>query len=276
MSFATLRTADGTRAARLDADRYVLLDAVDVGDLLRRGVSQVSETGETVPRAEADLVSVITAPRKVFCVGLNYVSHLREVNADQPLPTYPTLFAKFADTLTGPFDDIAIPAPELSDTIDWEAELVVVVGRPLYRADEATALEAIGGYTIANDISMRQWQLRSSEWLQGKAWDATTPLGPVLALPEEVDHARGLTITCTVNGEEKQRGNTSDLLFGPAKVLSYISTFTHLEPGDIVLTGTTGGVGFVSGNRTLLQPGDVVTVAIEGIGELRNRIVAEG
>jgi acylpyruvate hydrolase len=275
MGFTTIRTAGRTQVGRVDGDRIVLLDAIDVGELFARGLSNVAETGEEVALAGADLAPAVVNPRKVFCVGLNYKSHLLEINAASPLPAYPTLFAKWADTLSGPLDDIAIPDPQLAKTIDWEAELVVVVGKPAYRATTVTALDSIGGYTIANDISMRDWQLRTTEWLQGKAWDRSTPIGPVVMTPDEVDHARGLEISCYVNGEQKQHGNTADLLFAPADAVAYISTFTRLMPGDLILTGTTGGVGFAAGETELLVPGDRVITRVSGIGELNNLITKE-
>jgi len=276
MRYATVRHAGRTAAAVLDGTDLVLLDAADVGEALRAGIADVRPTGERIPLATADLAAVISTPRKVICLGLNYRSHIEEITGGAPLPVYPTLFPKWADTLTGPADDIAVPPAELADRIDWEAELVVVVGAPIHRAGVDEARAAIAGYTIANDISMRNWQLRTDQWMPGKAWDATTPLGPFLVTGDEIGDAAALTITCDVNGERKQTGNTADLLFTPAVALSYISTFTRLLPGDVVLTGTTGGVGMPSGAATLLVPGDVVRTEVEGIGVLSNRIVAEG
>jgi len=275
MRYATVRRAGTTAAAVLQGEELLLLDAPDVGAALRAGIGSVARTGEAVPVADAQLAPVITSPRKVICLGLNYRSHILEVTGGAPLPPYPTLFPKWADTLTGPYDDIPVPDPALADAVDWEAELAVVVGRPLHRADAQQAQAAIGGYTVANDISMRGWQLRTDQWMPGKAWDATTPLGPYLVTGDDIDHAAALEITCEVNGVRRQTGNTSDLLFGPAAALSYISTFTRLHPGDVVLTGTTGGVGIASGATTLLVAGDVVRTEIEGIGVLENRIVAE-
>jgi acylpyruvate hydrolase len=276
MRLLTVRIDGTTAAGTVDGDTIELLDALDVGEVLARGVDTVPLTGQTIALADANLAPVVVAPRKVICCGLNYRSHMLEIDPHTPLPTYPTLFAKFADTLAGPNDDIPVPSPDLAATIDWEVELTIVIGRPVKRATVDQARAAIGGYTIANDISLRDWQMRTSEWLQGKAWDATTPLGPAMVTPDEVDHAAALTIECAVNGEVKQRGNTSDLLFRPEQLVAYVSTFTELLPGDLILTGTTGGVGMATGERTLLVPGDVVTTSISGIGDLTNTIVAEG
>ncbi|MBT1191590.1 fumarylacetoacetate hydrolase family protein [Rhodococcoides kroppenstedtii] len=209
----------------------------------------------------------VPTPTKVICCGLNYGDHIAETGRDRP--QYPTLFAKFADTLTGPTDDIVVPDDA---QVDWEAELAVVVGRPLRHASRAEAEAAILGYTVANDISMRDWQRRTLQWFQGKAWDATTPVGPVVATPDEVDPAAGLTITCRVNGEEVQRDSTKTLVFDSADLLAYVSTFTVLRPGDLILTGTPGGVGMSHDPARWLTDGDVLETEIEGIGLLRNVI----
>lgn len=207
----------------------------------------------------------VPTPAKVICCGLNYGDHIAETGRERP--QYPTLFAKFADTLIGPTDDIVVPGDAL---VDWEAELAVVVGRPIRHASRAEAEAAILGYTVANDISMRDWQRRTLQWFQGKAWDATTPVGPVVATPDEVDPAAGLTITCRVNGEEVQRDSTETLVFDSADLLSYVSTFTTLRPGDLILTGTPGGVGMSRDPARYLADGDVLETEIEGIGLLRN------
>jgi acylpyruvate hydrolase len=188
----------------------------------------------------------------------------------RPEPTHPTLFAKFASTLTGARDPIAIhPGHGL---VDWEAELALVVGRAVERADVATARQAIAGYTVANDISMRQWQWRTTQWLQGKAFDRTTPLGPELVSPDELDHARDLRITCHVDGVTRQDARTSDLVFDGPTVVSYVSQFTALSPGDVVLTGTPGGTG--AATEDWLAVDSVVTTSIEGIGSCVNTLVA--
>jgi acylpyruvate hydrolase len=188
----------------------------------------------------------------------------------RPQPEFPTLFAKFADTLTGAFDPVEVPAAVAE--LDWEAELAVVVGAPLYRAGVDECQAAIAGYTVANDFSVRDWQRRTHQWLQGKTFDASTPLGPVLVTPDEFDPASGATITCRVNGEQQQRGATDDLLFDAVTLLGYISSFTLLRPGDIVLTGTPGGVGAGATPPRFLADGDIVETQIDGIGLQRNSI----
>ena len=269
MRLVTVRTGTGTAAGRLDGDDVVLLDATDVGALLERGAAgvEVRETGK-VARADAEFATLVARPRKVICVGLNYRNHILEMGRE--LPQYPTLFAKFDRTLTGPFDDIALP-PE-SGSVDWEVELTVVVGRQVRRVGLDEANDAIAGYTVANDVSMRDWQNRTVEWLQGKAFEASTPVGPELVTPDELD-ASDLEVTCEVNGTVMQRSRTSELVFGPAALVSYASTVVTLDPGDLILTGTPGGVGHARTPPVYLASGDELRTSVQGIGTLVNRIV---
>ncbi|PRB07572.1 fumarylacetoacetate hydrolase family protein [Microbacterium sp. MYb64] len=272
MRVATVRVAGGTRAAVGDAEGWVLLDEADAQELVAgEGWRERAETalrGRT--RQDLDLGAFgvpLPRPAKVFCCGLNYRDHILETG--RAVPEHPTLFAKFADTLTGPADEIRV-----HDTaqLDWEAELAVVVGSEVHRAGRDEAAAAILGYTVANDISMRDWQRRTLQWLQGKAFDATTPIGPFVVTADEVDPSAGLRIVCAVNGEQVQDGNTRELVFDAADLVSYVSQITRLRPGDLILTGTPGGVALGMADPRWLQDGDIVTTAIEGIGELRNRI----
>jgi acylpyruvate hydrolase len=274
MRFATIRTGAGTTAARLDGDTLTPLDAPDVGALLVAdgGPDAVRAAGTgPVLAAEVDFAPVVTNPSKIICVGLNYRTHIEETGRE--LPQYPTLFAKFADTLMGPNDDLAIPA--VSDRVDWEAELGVIIGRPVYRADTAEAARAIAGYTVCNDVSMRDFQRRTLQWLAGKMFQSSTPAGPYLVTPDEVDDARDLEIGCEVDGEVMQLARTSDLLFKPADIVAYVSQAITLRPGDLLLTGTTGGVGDARKPPVYLRPGQLVRTWIEGVGECVNHCVAE-
>ena len=275
MRFATIRTGAGTTAARFDGDTLTPLDAPDVGALLAAdgGPAAVSSTPGAAPVlvAEAAFAPVVTSPSKVICVGLNYRTHIQETGRE--LPEYPTLFAKFAETLMGPNDDLAIPA--VSERVDWEAELGVLIGRPVYRAGAAEAGEAIAGYTVCNDVSMRDFQRRTLQWLAGKMFQHTTPVGPYLVTPDEVDDARDLEIGCAVDGEVMQLARTSDLLFKPADIVAYVSQAITLRPGDLLLTGTTGGVGDARKPPVYLRPGQVVRTWVEGVGECVNRCVEE-
>ena len=267
MRFATVAGATGTTAAVLDGETWRTLPATDLSALLATTspAQAAARAGDAVPGAVP--VLPLPAPGKVVCCGLNYAEHIRETGRE--LPAYPTLFPKYADTLTGPEADLVLPA---GLQVDWEAELAVVVGTTLRHADRATALAGIAGYTVANDISVRDWQYRTLEWFQGKAWDASTPVGPVMVTPDEIDPFAGLDVICRVNGEEVQRDNTRTLVFDPADLLAYISAFTVLRPGDLVLTGTPGGVGVARDPQRFLADGDVVETEITGIGTLRNTV----
>jgi acylpyruvate hydrolase len=271
VKIATVRTAEGTRAARLDDSGYVLLDVPDAGVLLEHrdwADAAASATGEALSPAGTALAPVVPRPGKILCVGLNYRTHILEMGRD--LPEHPTLFAKFADALIGPGDDIRL-APE-SSAVDWEAELTVVIGRTVRRATEREAADAIAGFTVMNDVTMRDWQFRTREWLQGKTFEATTPLGPVLVTPDELPGGvrPALTLSCRVNGEETQRANTSDLVFDPVDLVRYASTIVTLRPGDVIATGTPGGVGHARKPPRYLADGDAVVTEIEGIGRLEN------
>jgi acylpyruvate hydrolase len=224
-----------------------------------------------VPVAEADFAPVVPRPGKVICVGLNYRAHIAETGRE--MPAYPTLFAKFADTLMGARDDLVLPS--VSDKVDWEVELGVVIGRPVYRATAAEAAAAIAGYTVVNDVSMRDWQSRTLQWLQGKMFERTTPAGPYLVTPDEVGNAADLEVRCEVDGAVMQQSRTSDLLFGPADIVAYASQVITLRPGDLIATGTPGGVGNARKPPVYLQPGNVLHTFIEGLGECVNHCVAE-
>jgi len=267
------RTATGTRAARVDGDTVVELDAPDVGALLASGADPAAadSTGAVHEVATVDFAPVVPRPDKVLCLGLNYRAHILEMGHD--LPDHPTVFSKYAIALVGARDDIWLP-PE-SEKVDWEAELGIVIGRSVRRASAAEARAAIAGYTVVNDVSMRDWQYRTPQWDQGKTWEHATPVGPWLVSPDEVDDARDLRVTCRVDGEVVQDGRTADLLFEPVETVRYLSTVCTLVPGDVISTGTPAGVGHGRVPPVYLRPGQVLRTAIEGIGELVNRCVAE-
>lgn len=273
MRLATVRTGSGdTRAAVQRGETWELLGITDVGALLN-SPDMTEILARPMGSQDIDgvaLAPVVPMPRKILCCGHNYREHIAEMGRDTP--TYPTLFAKFADTLVGAADAIALP--ESVTKLDWEAELAVVVGTTIRNASRVEAGAAIAGYTVANDVSARDWQNRTPQWLQGKAFDATTPLGPVLVTPDEFDPAVGAKITCSVNGVVHQSGSTDDLVFDTAALLAYISEFTVLRAGDVVLTGTPSGVGAAASPTQFLNVGDIVETAIDGIGTLRNTISA--
>lgn len=273
MKLATLRMDDGLHAARVEDGGYVDLGPGDVGGLLAQHDwrSRAAAAGGTPVGLEpARLAPVVPHPGKIVCVGLNYRTHITEMGRD--LPAYPTLFAKYPEVLIGPYDTLELP-PE-SDAVDWEAELVVVVGRRVRRADRAAAESAIAGYTVMNDVSMRDWQFRTKEWLQGKTWEASTPLGPYLVTPDEL--AADAAISCEVDGDVVQKSTIADLLFGAADLVSYVSTMITLNPGDLIATGTTGGVGHARTPPRYLRHGQTLVTAVEGIGAMSNPVRREG
>lgn len=273
MKLATLRTARGTSAAVQVNDGYALLDAADVGALLssphglQTAAQEIERNQPTVNAVDADFAALVTRQVKVICCGLNYADHIQEMGRE--LPEHPTLFAKFADTLCGAEDPISV---EASEKVDWEAELAIVIGSHLYRATPSEASSAIAGYTVANDVSMRDWQHRTLQWFQGKAFDATTPLGPVLVTADEFDTEPIFDVYGYVNDECVQQGSTSTLVFPPASLAHYISQFTALRPGDVILTGTPGGVGAGQVPPRFLRNGDVLRTEIPGLGALRNLV----
>jgi acylpyruvate hydrolase len=281
MRLATIRTSDGTTAARLDGELLIPLAAADVGEILAADGTAPDGTApdgvperagaEPVPVAAADFAPLVLRPQKILCAGLNYRTHIAETGRE--MPQYPTLFAKFADTLLGPRDDLVLPA--VSDRVDWEVELAVVIGRPIKRASTEEAAAAIAGYTVLNDVSMRDWQRRTLQWLQGKMFERSTPVGPYLVTPDEVDGAGDLEIRCEVDGVVMQQSRTSDLLFGPAEIAAYASQAITLRPGDLIATGTTGGVGDARKPPVYLRPGNVLRTWIEGLGECVNHCVEE-
>jgi len=267
---ATVARANGETAAAVERDGlFRALPAPSVDALLREERDAIIGEERNALVDVDRLLQPLLRPGKIICVGLNYRSHIIEMG--RSLPEFPTLFVKYADTLIGPSADIVLPS--ISDRVDWEGELAVVVGRHLHRADEETSAAAIAGYTVANDISLRDWQNRTTQWQQGKMFDATTPLGPVLVTPDEFDPRDGARIRTTVNGVLMQDASVSDLVFDSAHLLSYISQITRLRPGDVVLTGTPGGVGAGRTPEAYLSNGDVVEVSIDGIGHVRNRLI---
>ncbi|MFR9795463.1 fumarylacetoacetate hydrolase family protein [Streptomyces sp. MS06] len=267
MRLATVDHETGRTAAVLHEGAWHALPAADLSAFLATTPPERATALAGEALRDAVPVLPLPAPGKVICCGLNYADHIRETGRE--LPAHPTLFAKYADTLTGPEADLLLP-PDLQ--VDWEAELAVVVGATLRHADREAALAGIAGYTAANDISVRDWQYRTLQWFQGKAWDASTPVGPVVVTPDEMDPAAGVEVICRVNGEEVQHDTTRTLVFDAADLLAYISAFTVLRPGDLVLTGTPGGIGAARDPQRFLADGDVVETEIPGIGTLRNTV----
>ena len=273
MRFASCRLGDRRFAGLVDGD--VVRPLRDVAEL---GAGTPAELladppvgGDRVPLADVKLRPVVPRPGKVVCMGLNYRAHVDE--GVYEAPEYPVLFSKFAETLVAAGEPIVIP-PE-SSAPDYEAELAFVIGRAVRRVSGSAALEAVAGYTIANDVTMRDYQYRTHQWLPGKNWAASTPLGPFLVTPDEVGDPHALDISLELNGERMQAGNTRQLIFDIPAIVAAISEFVPLAPGDVVLTGTPSGVGYRREPKVRLQDGDRVVVEIERVGRLENPVVAE-
>lgn len=215
--------------------------------------------------------SVVPEPRRIVCLGLNYRAHVEETGRD--LPSYPVLFTKWASTLTAAGAPVAIP-PE-SEEIDYEGELAVIIGREGRRIAPGDALDHVAGLSVANDITMRDYQRRTHQWLQGKAWDGSTPLGPYLVTLDEIGDVGHLDLRVELNGETMQNSNTELLIFDVPTVIARISEFTMLQPGDVILTGTPGGVGARRDPPVFMKPGDVVRVEIPEVGILENTLTSE-
>lgn len=213
----------------------------------------------------------VTEPKKIICVGLNYKKHAEETNA--AIPEYPILFNKFHNTLTGHRQNIKVP--DITEKMDYEAELVIVIGKKAKAVPKEKALDYVFGYCNVNDLSARDLQLRTSQWMLGKICDDFSPLGPYLVTADEVGNPNNLKIKTTVNGEVRQNSNTSDMIFHCDEIVSYLSRHFTLYPGDIILTGTPEGVvlGYPPEKQVYLRAGDEVSIEIEKLGKLTNRMV---
>ncbi len=223
--------------------------------------------------AEVTLLAPVERPSKVVCVGINYVPHMEESGFERP--SEPVIFSKLPSTLTGPYDAIVLPraAPR---RVDYEAELVIVIGRGGRDIRREEALDHVAGYTAGNDVSARDWQLKKpgGQWLLGKSFDTFLPLGPWIVTPDEFGDPAGRHVRCRVNGELLQDDVLANLIFDFADVIAYVSQVATLEPGDLIMTGTPGGVGQSRVPPRWLQAGDIVETEIDGIGTMRNPVKA--
>jgi acylpyruvate hydrolase len=274
MRLATLAAEGGTtRAAVLRGDRAATVGGfADVGELLRAGdagldAARAAAEAEGEPFAPEALRRPVLAPAAVVCVGQNYRAHILEMGHE--VPTSPTLFSKLARALTDPGVDVELPAP--SEKVDYEGELAVVVGRGGRDIPAERAWEHVGGLTLLNDVSARDFQRRTPQWFAGKTFQRSTPVGPVVVTPDELGELGAHVLETRVNGEERQRASLGDLVFDVPTLVADLSRIVELEPGDLIATGTPGGVGDPTGRY--LQDGDVVEVVVGAIGVLRNRFV---
>lgn len=252
--------------------QQVIEGGAEVLDKLR-GLMLITENSpngamQLLDESKLDFAPCVTSPGKIVCVGLNYRKHAEETNA--AIPQTPILFSKFNNALAGHLEQIPLPAA--TQQVDYEAEMAIVIGRQASGVSKEEALDYVFGYCCANDLSARDLQFRTQQWLLGKTCDKFAPVGPYLVTADEAGNPNKLSISCTVNGEVRQSSNTEDMIFHCNEIISYISQHMTLEPGDIILTGTPEGVvlGYPPEQRVFLKAGDRVTVEIEKLGRLTN------
>ena len=278
---------DGVRRAGglVGEDRIVDLNAADgsvpasLRGLLEAGPKAVAAARaaidgatSTIPLSDVAVCAPVPDPGKVICIGLNYADHAAETN--HPIPPEPVVFAKFASAVTGPFDPVE--APPTTDELDYEAELVAVIGKGGKHIAEKDAMDHVFGYSVGDDISARDYQVGkpAGQWLLGKTFDTFAPYGPHIVTADEVPDPHSLCIRCILNGETVQDSNTNQFIFNIPKLIAYISHVFTLAPGDILFTGTPPGVGMGRKPPLWLKPGDTVACEVDGIGRIENRIVA--
>jgi len=277
MRLVTYRSGRGPRAGLLRDDAVVdVWDALggpgsSVRDLLggdRLGDAAEVPAAEGLALHEVELLPPIPDPEKIVCIGLNYRAHAAEAGIDPP--TSPTFFAKFRNALTAPGATVALP--EASDKVDFEAEVAFVVGRRCASIPVDEAADCIMGYMLFNDLSARDLQFATPQWMPGKVFDGSAPCGPALVSPDEALADGAVSFSLTLNGEEMQAASTSDLIFSPPDLVARLSRLMTLEPGDIVATGTPSGVGSTRDPRVFLQPGDGIAISSPTLGRLETRI----
>ena len=266
---ALLRAERGTGAPALGSMRNLLQE---YGPTLLDLSGRIDALVASQPQARVgelgnlSLGPPVTDSAKVLCIGLNYNDHVAETG--RALPTHPDIFAKYSSSLIGPSDDIL--CSKITSNLDFEGEMAIVIGRSCRNVSEEDALDYVAGVTVLNDITARDLQYRGTQWLPGKAVDASTPVGPAIVTLDEVGDVQALDIRTLVNGQEVQHSNTRYMIFPVRKLIAYISYFLELSPGDIITTGTPQGIGAKRQPPLWLKPGDVVEVALEGVGSLRN------
>jgi 2-keto-4-pentenoate hydratase/2-oxohepta-3-ene-1,7-dioic acid hydratase in catechol pathway len=287
MRLATIQTPAGPRAAVPQGDDYIDLHATrpdlpfSIRELLAAGTGLLRSAAEAAARSDAvrypasavKLLAPIPDPPKIICIGLNYRDHAAE--SGTPIPREPVLFSKFATAIIGPGEAIRLPA--VSREVDYEAELVLVIGKRGRHLSAAAATDHLAGCTIGHDVSARDWQLKKDgkQWLAGKTFDTFAPIGPALVTLDELGDPHNLSIRLRLNGQTMQDSSTRQMIFRAGDLLSYISQVVTLEPGDLIFTGTPPGVGFARKPPVFLKDGDVVEIEIEKIGVLRNPVVQE-
>jgi len=275
-------TAHGTtRLGKIVGDTVIDLSGLEgVGESMRALIADLpslsasiqAATGPSLALADVRLEAPIVDPQKYLAIGMNYEAHANEARAaGVPVPTSQLWFNKQVSCISGPYDDIELP--KVSDKLDYEAELGVVIGKRCHDVSEADALSVIAGYVVTNDVTIRDWQMRSPTFTLGKSFDTHGPIGPWITTSDEVPDPHALTIHLSLNGVEKQRSSTGDMIYDIRAQIAYLSTVMTLEPGDVIATGTPAGVGIVTGS--FMKDGDVVRVEVDGLGYIENRVVAE-
>ena len=267
-----LSSSGATDVARASADRFSSdpMEVLRDWDDFAEWASELTEATATIPYVERDLRPPVPRPSKVFGIGMNYRDHAAEAKLD--IPASPVVFTKFPNCISGPFDEVEL----FSDRVDWEVELVVVIGRRGRRIAEADALAHVAGYTVGQDVSDRRMQFadKPPQFSLGKSLDGYGPIGPAVVTLDAFADPNDLALTCDVSGERMQSGRTSDMVFGVPALVAWLSRWCTLAPGDLIFTGTPAGVGSTRNPRRYLAPGDEVVSTIENIGTLRNSCVA--
>jgi 2-keto-4-pentenoate hydratase/2-oxohepta-3-ene-1,7-dioic acid hydratase in catechol pathway len=256
-------------APDLPREMTALLGAGDAA--LARAASAVKSAKSRTPLAAVSLAAPILRPPKFLAIGLNYADHIAETGREKP--ALPTVFNKQSTCVVGP--GAAIHIPRASEKVDYEGELAFVIGRRCRHVPRERAHEVIAGYAVANDVTVRDWQIRVPTWTMGKSWDTHGPLGPWITTRDEVGEPHGLRLRTWVSGELRQDSNTKQLIFDCFALVEHLSTAFTLEPGDVISTGTPSGVGVAMKPPKYLVPGDTVRIEIEGLGVLENRVIAE-
>jgi 2-keto-4-pentenoate hydratase/2-oxohepta-3-ene-1,7-dioic acid hydratase in catechol pathway len=276
------RTPGRAEPGVLDGDRVISLSGAGFSNLMEifgspdaqarvRDYASSAPADATVPMADVRILAPITQPEKILCIGLNYRDHAAESN--MAIPEVPTVFSKFANCIIGPEDPIVLP--KVAQKPDYEAEFAVVIGKGGRNIPESDWEDAVFGYMNLHDVSARDLQLATTQWLMGKSIDTFCPIGPYVVSKDEIADPHALDIQITVSGEVLQKSNTRELIFKLPKLISYISQVMTLKPGDIITTGTPAGVGLAHKPPRWLRPGDVCVVEVAGLGQLRNPVVLE-
>jgi acylpyruvate hydrolase len=259
----------GRAEPRLDIDMIALLEGgEDALGLARQAVDRASSATRS-PLSSVSLTAPVPRPGKIICVGLNYREHAAETGI--PLPDYPNVFAKFANTVIGPQEPIVIPA--VTDQVDYEGELGVVIGARVRELPPSRALASVAGYLAFNDVTAREYQSRVSQWTLGKSFDTFAPMGPALVTADEVEDPQDLDLKVRIGDEVLQSANTGDMIFSVAELIAYVTSAMTLEPGDVIATGTPSGVGVARTPPRWLRAGEVVEVELSGVGRLENPVV---